>query len=57
MAASKLGSANFEFQVKASGLEPLLPISAEDFKLMRLFHMMVFENVILSASFADQLAQ
>lgn len=55
MAAFKLGHANFEFQVKASGLEAKLPVSAEDIKTMRLFHMFVFGEVQIAMTFGDQM--
>jgi hypothetical protein len=32
-----------------------MPISAEDFKLLRLFHMFAFENVTLALTFGEQL--
>ena len=55
LAAYKLGQPTFEFQVRATGLESQLPISADDFKLLRLFHMFAFENVTLAMTFGDQL--
>lgn len=51
----KLGQANFEFQVKAAGLDSLLPISAEDLKAIRAFHMFVFGEVQIAFTFRDQM--
>lgn len=43
--------------MRASGLEAKLPISADQFKLLRLFHMLVFENVTLALTFGQQIDQ
>jgi hypothetical protein len=43
--------------VKAAGLENKLPISDEDLKLIRLFHMFVFGEVQLAMTFSDQLTR
>lgn len=43
--------------MRAMGLETKLPISVDDFKLLRLFHMLVFENVTLALTFGQQMEQ
>jgi len=43
--------------MRASGLEAKLPISVDQFKLLRLFHMLVFENVTLAITFGQQFDQ